>query len=263
MLRGSRFCRRGGIARPEKENAGASVWLQKNDVTDVTVINDPIVPFPGLDVKTNIDNLRRVNRRNVRGEQAGGCRVGGRDFTGPGRILSATSFSSKRGNRMIPVISVVGYADSGKTTVVVDLVGALKNRGYRVAAVKHAPHGYAMDAPGKDSSRYLGAGADKVAVAGPDSLTFHERTPTHLSLAGVCARISGVDCIIAEGFKTEPGPKVGVFRQGYGAGRVEGLIAVVSDYMVEENVPCFSFEQMEELADFIVKYVSGTRVTKE
>ena len=160
---------------------------------------------------------------------------------------------------MIPVVAVAGYADTGKTTVVVGLVSALKKRGYRVAAVKHAPHGYQMDAPGKDSSRYLGAGADKAVLAGPDSLTVHERTATHLSLAEVCARITGVDFIIAEGFKSEPGPKVGVFRQGYEACPAEGLIAVVGDYAVGEGLPCFSFEQTEELADFIVKYFTVSR----
>ena len=160
---------------------------------------------------------------------------------------------------MIPVVSVVGYADSGKTTVVVAIVNALKKRGYRVAAIKHAPHGYQLDAPGKDSFRYFAAGADKVVLAGPDSLSVQERTETHLSLAQTCAKISGVDFIIAEGFKREPGPKVGVFRQGYEACATEGLIAAVSDYPLEEVAPCFSFAQMEELADFIVKYLTVPR----
>jgi len=153
---------------------------------------------------------------------------------------------------MIPTVSVVGYADAGKTTVVVGLVKAFKRRGYRVAAVKHAPHGYEPDVEGKDSFRYLGAGADKVVVAGSDSLTVHERTENDLSLAGVRARITGVDFIVAEGFKREPGPKVGVFRRGYEACPTEGLLAAVGDCPEEAGVPCFSFEQVEELADFIL-----------
>lgn len=161
--------------------------------------------------------------------------------------------------QLIPVISIVGYADSGKTTVVVDMVNVLKKRGYRVAAVKHTPHGYETEAPGKDSSRYREAGADKVVLAGPDSLSIRERTDTGLSLAEVCTRITGVDFIVAEGFKKEPGPKVGIFRQGYSADLaavVQGLIAVVSDYPVEQGVPCFSFDQTEELVDFVTGYLS-------
>ncbi|HUW66396.1 MAG TPA: molybdopterin-guanine dinucleotide biosynthesis protein B [Spirochaetia bacterium] len=161
---------------------------------------------------------------------------------------------------MIPVISVVGYADSGKTTVMVNLVNALKRRGYRVAAVKHAAHGYEFGAPGKDSSRYYEAGADKVVLVGPGSFTIHERSETHLSLVDICAKIDGVDFIIVEGYKRETGPKIGIFREGYSADLaavVEGLIAVVSDYPLELGVPCFSFAQTEELVDFVAGYLSG------
>ena len=111
--------------------------------------------------------------------------------------------------------------------------------------VKHSPHRHETDAPGKDSFRFWEAGAEKVVLAGPDSPSIRERTDTDLSLAQVCAMITDVDFIIVEDFKKEPGPKVGVFREGYVADLAavgQGLIAVVGDYLVEQGVPCFSFE---------------------
>lgn len=162
---------------------------------------------------------------------------------------------------MIPVISIVGYADSGKTTLVVKMVRILKERGYRVAALKHAHHGYAVDARGKDSDLYYEAGADKVILAGPGSITVHERLNTSLNLADICAKIDDVDLIIVEGFKREPGPKVGVYRDGYSVGLVvDGLIAVVSDRRLEMGVPCFAPDQMDELVEFILAYLSAPAV---
>ncbi|RME48581.1 MAG: hypothetical protein D6791_02930, partial [Chloroflexi bacterium] len=37
----------------------------------------------------------------------------------------------------VPIISIVGRSDSGKTTLLEKLIPELKRRGYRVATVKH------------------------------------------------------------------------------------------------------------------------------
>ena len=54
----------------------------------------------------------------------------------------------------MPVVAFVGNSNSGKTTLVVQIVGILKKLGYRVATVKHAAHGFDIDRPGKDSYRF-------------------------------------------------------------------------------------------------------------
>jgi cysteine synthase A len=43
---------------------------------------------------------------------------------------------------MTPVLFISGYSDTGKTTLVKNLIQSFKGMGYRVAAVKHAAHGY-------------------------------------------------------------------------------------------------------------------------
>ena len=60
---------------------------------------------------------------------------------------------------MIPIISIVGKSDSGKTTLIEKLVPVLTKRGYRVATVKHDVHGFEVDREGKDSWRHKQAGA--------------------------------------------------------------------------------------------------------
>ena len=49
---------------------------------------------------------------------------------------------------MIPIVSIVGKSDSGKTTLIEKLIPELTRRGYRVATVKHHAHGFEVDSKG-------------------------------------------------------------------------------------------------------------------
>ncbi|MDP2972779.1 MAG: molybdopterin-guanine dinucleotide biosynthesis protein B, partial [Deltaproteobacteria bacterium] len=68
---------------------------------------------------------------------------------------------------MIPIISIVGKSDSGKTTFIEKLLPELVRRGYRVATVKHDVHGFEVDREGKDSWRHKQAGAHTVIISSP------------------------------------------------------------------------------------------------
>ncbi|MRR09397.1 molybdopterin-guanine dinucleotide biosynthesis protein B, partial [bacterium] len=60
---------------------------------------------------------------------------------------------------MLPIISIVGPSDSGKTTLVVELVHALQRRGYRVGVLKHTHAAIKLDRAGTDTDRFRRAGA--------------------------------------------------------------------------------------------------------
>ena len=60
----------------------------------------------------------------------------------------------------IPVIGFAAYSGVGKTTLIEKLVRRLKEKGLRVAVVKHDGHAFSMDREGKDTWRYTRAGAD-------------------------------------------------------------------------------------------------------
>ena len=47
-------------------------------------------------------------------------------------------------------IHIVGCKNSGKTTLIVDVLPELVARGYRVGAIKHSSHRHEVDVPGKD-----------------------------------------------------------------------------------------------------------------
>ena len=43
------------------------------------------------------------------------------------------------------IVSVVGRKNSGKTSLTVKIIEELKNRGYKVASIKHSHHQMEMD----------------------------------------------------------------------------------------------------------------------
>lgn len=160
---------------------------------------------------------------------------------------------------MVPFVMVAGFSNTGKTMLVERLIRVFRKRDYRVAAVKHAPHGYEPDIRGKDTWRYCQAGAEDVFVVGPASLTRHIFYRQEPPLCDILNCINDLDLIIVEGFKSQPGPKIEVVREGYSVQRLDlgnDLIAVVSDLPLNETVPCFAPDQVERLADFLIGHFS-------
>jgi molybdopterin-guanine dinucleotide biosynthesis protein B len=161
---------------------------------------------------------------------------------------------------MIPIISVVGWSDSGKTTYLERLIPELTRRGYRICAVKHDVHGFEIDTPGKDSWRLKRAGAAVSVVSAPDRIAVVADTDHDLTLAEIRERfISNVDIIISEGFKKDVHPKIEVFRKGIRNALLctaaDRLIAVASDCPIETDAPVIDLADVGAMADLIEEEV--------
>ncbi len=155
----------------------------------------------------------------------------------------------------IPVLGFAAYSGTGKTTVLEAVVKHLKEKGLRLAVVKHDAHGLDIDRPGKDSWRFSQAGAD-VSIASSDALSaFMEHR--RLSLEEILSQIRDVDLILVEGFKNEDIPQIGLARKATGKGFTappERFLAVVTDHEdMEISVPRFEFSDAEGLAEFIME----------
>lgn len=154
---------------------------------------------------------------------------------------------------LTPVVSVVGYSNSGKTRVATSLVASLSEHGYRVTAIKHCHDGHDVDRPGSDTSQLYEAGAATVVASSPGQMTKTERVDGDYSLESIAARVGGgADIIIAEGFKASSVPKVLVIGND-APPDVEGVIAVVSDSLGEWSVPTYAFDDLNLLSEQIRK----------
>lgn len=157
--------------------------------------------------------------------------------------------------RAAPVLSVVGHSGSGKTTLLERLIRELKQRGYRLAVIKHHHHrGLRLEEPGKDTWRFAQAGADHVVLAGPDRAAHFYTFAEEPSLEQLAANIRDVDLILTEGYKHADAPKIEIIRGEVKSGLVSkpsDLIAVVSDQPLDLDVPKIGLNDVGQLADFI------------
>ncbi len=159
--------------------------------------------------------------------------------------------------RMIPVLSIIGRSNTGKTTVIEKLIPLLGERGVRVATIKHHRHDFESDREGKDSYRHKKAGAAISMIVSPHKVAMTADTERELAISDlVSTYIKDVDLVIVEGFKEERGPKIEVYRYTEGTAPLacddSDVFAVMSDKPVDAPVPVFSRDDVGKAAELIV-----------
>ena len=152
-----------------------------------------------------------------------------------------------------PVYSVVAFSGTGKTTLLEKLVGELKTRGLRVAVIKHDAHEFDIDHEGKDSWRFTRAGADITAIVSESKAAIIENRP--VPLEALIDKITNVDIILTEGYKSGKWPRIAIQRKAAGKPLpipAEDCFAVVTDVPQQIDRPCFDLEDICGLADYII-----------
>jgi molybdopterin-guanine dinucleotide biosynthesis protein B len=116
------------------------------------------------------------------------------------------------------IIGLAGWSGSGKTTLLAKIIPRLIARDLMVSTVKHAHHGFDVDQPGKDSHTHRMAGATEVLVAsGRRWALMHElRGATEPTIYDLLQRMSPVDLVLIEGFKSALHARIEVFRKEVG-----------------------------------------------
>ena len=157
---------------------------------------------------------------------------------------------------MTPILTFIGWHNSGKTTVIREVVRRLRDRGYKIAVIKSTKHrGLNLDSPGSDSYLYGKDGIESVALICPDELIlFQENTGENLKHLAF-RLFPDADLVIGEGFKHAPGiPKIEVTRADESKEplreSVSDVRAVVSDYEVSFD-KVFKISRIAELTDFV------------
>lgn len=149
---------------------------------------------------------------------------------------------------------VAARSGTGKTTLIEKLLPELAGLGLRVAALKGNIHHYDLDLPGKDTWRYVQAGAEVAGMLTPEKyiLIGQARASGGLSAAGDLLR--DLDLLLIEGDKQSSNPKIEVVREAVHPSPAvhNNVIAVATDITgLEAAVPVFSLQDYRGLARFI------------
>ena len=152
--------------------------------------------------------------------------------------------------------SFVGSSGSGKTRLIVRLISELKKRSKAVAVLKHCPHGFSLDAEGKDSRLFFEAGADSVALVSSDMTVVIQGDQEIRDFRALAREyFQDIDILLVEGGrahkefkKIEVLGKDGRPRPKTPAGE---LLAVVADSKVKCHRPVFRPSQVKEISRFL------------
>ena len=155
----------------------------------------------------------------------------------------------------IPMLGFSAFSGTGKTTLIEKLVTGLKEKGLRIAVVKHDGHQFAIDHEGKDSWRFTKAGADISIVSSAQKTAYVETRP--LDFMQVIRKIHDVDLILVEGYKKESLTQIGICRKAARKDFPSPLsryVAVVTDKeMSDIDIPHFQFDEIDKIVEFIMK----------
>lgn len=152
---------------------------------------------------------------------------------------------------------ITGWKNAGKTSVMERLVAEFVARGLRVSTLKHAHHRFEIDHEGRDTFRHRAAGAAEVLVSSGTrwALMSELRGDPEPALDELIAKMTLVDLVLIEGWKTSPHPKLEVWRAETGHPLIapgdETIRAVATDTSLDLNIPVLDLNDTQALADFI------------
>ena len=139
-------------------------------------------------------------------------------------------------------IGVVGYHNTGKTTLICKLIERLRERGYSVSTIKNIPKdGFSMDIEGKDTWRHGESGAGVVVASTSDETSFIMKTGMSLDeILRITDSLTSPDVILVEGHKSESIPKI-----------------VLGDMRIEGEGDIHRYDPATDDFDCLFDYITG------
>ncbi|WP_028612216.1 molybdopterin-guanine dinucleotide biosynthesis protein B [Paenibacillus harenae] len=157
------------------------------------------------------------------------------------------------------IFQIVGYKNTGKTTLVCRLTECFKQAGYKVGTIKRDAHDFQIDTPGTDTWKHQKAGADYTAItsAARTAIMKQHEEP----LEQLISHMRDADVILIEGFKGAGYPKIIMIRS---AGDLELLQAVsrpiaaavwpdaLPDIVQRLTVPAIGIDQIGQIYQLVL-----------
>jgi molybdopterin-guanine dinucleotide biosynthesis protein B len=152
------------------------------------------------------------------------------------------------------VIGLAGWSGAGKTTLLARVIPHFLAEGLRVSVIKHAHHSFDVDVAGKDSWVHRQSGAAEVLVSsGKRWALMHElRGASEPRLPELLKKMSRVDLVVVEGFKSEPHRKIEVHRAANGKALLfpddPAIAGIATDADVKTALPLAHLDDIPAIA---------------
>ncbi|ADH99038.1 molybdopterin-guanine dinucleotide biosynthesis protein B [Salisediminibacterium selenitireducens] len=161
---------------------------------------------------------------------------------------------------------ITGFTNSGKTTIMTELIAYLSDLGYRVCTIKHHGHTDSLkpEYEPKDSMKHRNAGA-KASLVYSDQNELQliaDQTPEKLTLEQLISLYSvfHFDILLIEGYKHAGYPKTFVMRdqdRKTGLSDFKHVKATISQGPAEQpgTTPVFQRDRLDEYFEWFLKSI--------
>ncbi|MBQ2782381.1 MAG: molybdopterin-guanine dinucleotide biosynthesis protein B, partial [Oscillospiraceae bacterium] len=153
------------------------------------------------------------------------------------------------------IFAICGAKNTGKTTLITQLIAAFTARGLKVATIKHDGHDFSADVPNTDTYRHMVAGAYGTAVFSDNKfmvVKVQPKTPA----SEMAALFPEADIILVEGCKSSAYPKMQMLHSGEEEQLIcnqLNFVGYIADGTMEiEGVPCYHRNDVEGIAEAIL-----------
>lgn len=170
----------------------------------------------------------------------------------------------------VPILGFAAYSGTGKTTLLINIIPLLKQRGLEIGVIKHAHHTFEIDTPGKDSYEIRKAGASQMLIGSKQRwalMVEQNEDDQKTRLQEYIAQLDQekLDLILVEGFKPEAIPKIELHRPSLNHPLIsstdESVIAIATDAALEEKTSLTLLDLNDHNA--IVDYIINTICKKK
>jgi molybdopterin-guanine dinucleotide biosynthesis protein B len=162
-------------------------------------------------------------------------------------------------------LGIVGAKNSGKTTLIEQLIPKLVENEVRIATAKHTSHSHRFDTPGKDSHRHREAGAALTVALSEAEVAVFAR-PDTLGWARMQELISQqFDICLVEGDRSSERTKVLVTQNlsDLAESLPSNIIATIGPERVDGVATHFDSNDVAGLGSFVIETVlCGFRETR-
>ncbi len=149
---------------------------------------------------------------------------------------------------------IVGAKNSGKTTLLEQLIPLFVAKGLKVATIKHTGHAHTFDTEGKDSYRHRQAGAGLTMAVGKAEMGIFALPDEQYQQIAWKIIEERFDICLVEGDKSSARPKLFLTRnqESLKGNMPENIVASYGATSLDSATPNFDSERLVELVRFIL-----------